>query len=47
MITTKAGKGKLTVDIDSFTGFRTPLKKVRMANADQYIQYNNAAFRWL
>lgn len=44
MITTKTGKGKLTVDIDSYTGFRTPLKKVKMANADQYIQYNNAAF---
>lgn len=45
MITTKTGKGKLTVDIDSYTGFRTPLKKVKLANADQYIQYNNAAFQ--
>ncbi|PWB22039.1 SusC/RagA family TonB-linked outer membrane protein [Flavobacterium sp. HTF] len=44
MITTKTGKGKLTVDIDSYAGFRTPLKKVKMANSDQYIQYNNAAF---
>ncbi|MCM0666628.1 SusC/RagA family TonB-linked outer membrane protein [Flavobacterium tyrosinilyticum] len=44
MITTKTGKGKLTVDIDSYAGFRSPLKKVKMANADQYIQYNNAAF---
>ncbi|UUF12623.1 MULTISPECIES: SusC/RagA family TonB-linked outer membrane protein [Flavobacterium] len=44
MITTKAGKGKLVVDVDSYTGFRTPLKKVKMANSDQYIQYSNAAF---
>jgi len=44
MITTKSGKGKMNVEIESFTGFRTPLKKVKMANADQYIQYNNAAF---
>jgi TonB-linked SusC/RagA family outer membrane protein len=44
MITTKTGKGKLVVDIDSYAGFRSPLKKVKMANADQYMQYNNAAF---
>jgi TonB-linked SusC/RagA family outer membrane protein len=43
MITTKAGKGKLTVELESFVGFRTPLKKVRMANSDQYISYNNIA----
>lgn len=44
MITTKAGKGKLTVDVESFAGFRTPLKTVKMANADEYIRYSNAAF---
>ena len=44
MITTKTGKGKVVVDVDSYVGIRTPLKKVTMANADQYIQYNNAAF---
>ncbi|KFF17135.1 SusC/RagA family TonB-linked outer membrane protein [Flavobacterium hydatis] len=43
MITTKSGKGKLTVELESFTGFRTPLKKVKMANSDQYISYNNLA----
>ncbi|TDW52065.1 TonB-linked SusC/RagA family outer membrane protein [Flavobacterium sp. 270] len=43
MITTKAGKGKLTVDIDSYAGFRTPLKKVKMADSAQYVQYSNAA----
>ncbi|TPG32120.1 SusC/RagA family TonB-linked outer membrane protein [Flavobacterium pectinovorum] len=44
MITTKAGKGKLTVDVESFAGFRTPLKNVKMANADEYVRYSNAAF---
>ncbi|KIC02007.1 TonB-dependent receptor [Flavobacterium sp. JRM] len=43
MITTKTGKGKLTVEVESFTGFRTPLKKVKMADSDQYISYNNLA----
>ncbi|MEO6174918.1 MAG: SusC/RagA family TonB-linked outer membrane protein [Flavobacterium circumlabens] len=44
MITTKSGKGKLTVDVESFAGFRTPLKKVKMANSDDYVRYSNAAF---
>ncbi|WP_291286497.1 SusC/RagA family TonB-linked outer membrane protein [Flavobacterium sp.] len=44
MITTKAGKGKLSVDVESFTGFRSPLKKVKMANSDEYVRYSNAAF---
>lgn len=44
MITTKAGKGKLVVDVESFTGFRTPLKTVKMANADEYVRYSNAAY---
>ncbi|MNQ41327.1 TonB-dependent Receptor Plug Domain protein [compost metagenome] len=44
MITTKSGKGKLTVDVESFAGVRTPLKKVKMANSDEYVRYSNAAF---
>ncbi|TDX11776.1 SusC/RagA family TonB-linked outer membrane protein [Flavobacterium sp. S87F.05.LMB.W.Kidney.N] len=44
MITTKAGKGKLTVDVESFAGFRTPLKKVKMANAAEYVNYSNVAY---
>ena len=45
MITTKAGKGKMTVDVESFAGFRTPLKTVRMANSDEFVRYSNEAFR--
>ncbi|MDP5200471.1 SusC/RagA family TonB-linked outer membrane protein [Flavobacterium sp. DG2-3] len=44
MITTKGGKGKLTVDVESFAGVRTPLKTVKMANSDEYIRYSNAAY---
>ncbi len=44
MITTKSGKGKLTVDVESFAGIRTPLKKVRMANSDEYVRYSNIAY---
>ncbi|WP_456315538.1 SusC/RagA family TonB-linked outer membrane protein [Pseudomonas shirazensis] len=44
MITTKSGKGKLTVDVESFAGFRTALKNVKMANSDEFIRYSNAAF---
>lgn len=44
MITTKAGKGKMNVELESFAGIRSPLKKVKMANADEYVRYSNAAF---
>ncbi|WP_347051910.1 SusC/RagA family TonB-linked outer membrane protein [Flavobacterium olei] len=44
MITTKAGKGKMTVDVDSYAGFKTALKKVKMANSEQFARYSNAAF---
>lgn len=44
MITTKAGKGKLTVDVDSYSGFKTALKKVKMANSEEFARYSNAAF---
>jgi len=46
IITTKKGKGeKLTVEIESFAGTRTPLKKVKMANSNQFAVYNNAALK--
>lgn len=44
MITTKTGKGKLTVDFDSYVGFKTALKEVKMANAEEFARYSNAAF---
>ncbi|WDF65124.1 SusC/RagA family TonB-linked outer membrane protein [Flavobacterium sp. KACC 22763] len=44
IITTKKGKGdKVSVEVESFAGVRTPLKKVKMANGDQYAAYSNAA----
>ncbi|SNR36491.1 SusC/RagA family TonB-linked outer membrane protein [Flavobacterium sp. ov086] len=44
IITTKKGKGeKVSVEIESFAGFRQPLKKVKMANSNQYAAYSNAA----
>ncbi|MFB9080028.1 SusC/RagA family TonB-linked outer membrane protein [Flavobacterium procerum] len=44
IITTKKGKGdKVTVEVESFAGFRKPLKTMKMANSDQYVAYTNAA----
>ncbi|MCG9793621.1 SusC/RagA family TonB-linked outer membrane protein [Flavobacterium algicola] len=44
IITTKQGKGdKVTVEVESFTGFRNPLKKVQMADSNAYARYTNAA----
>ncbi|MCV9929174.1 SusC/RagA family TonB-linked outer membrane protein [Flavobacterium sp. LS1R49] len=44
IITTKKGKGdKVSVEIESFTGTRSPLKKVKMANSAQYAAYSNVA----
>ena len=44
IITTKKGKGdKVSVEIESFAGFRSPLKKVKMADSNQYAAYTNAA----
>ncbi|ASK29861.1 SusC/RagA family TonB-linked outer membrane protein [Chryseobacterium sp. T16E-39] len=42
IITTKSGKGKLSVSYDGLIGIRNPLKKVKMANASQFANYNNA-----
>ena len=43
IITTKSGKGKLSVSYDGLMGIRTPLKTVKMANASEFATYNNAA----
>lgn len=44
IITTKKGKGdKVSVEVETFAGFRKPLKKVQMANSSQYVAYSNAA----
>ncbi|WP_419870517.1 SusC/RagA family TonB-linked outer membrane protein [Chryseobacterium sp. CT-SW4] len=42
IITTKSGRGKLTVSYDGLVGIRNPLKKVKMANASEFTGYNNA-----
>ncbi|MBF7091443.1 SusC/RagA family TonB-linked outer membrane protein [Flavobacterium sp. ALJ2] len=44
IITTKKGKGdKVSVEIESFAGVRSPLKKVKMANSDAFARYSNTA----
>ncbi|HAY3552018.1 SusC/RagA family TonB-linked outer membrane protein [Elizabethkingia meningoseptica] len=43
IITTKTGKGKLSVSYDGFVGVRTPLKEVKMADASEFARYNNIA----
>ncbi|PWN72069.1 SusC/RagA family TonB-linked outer membrane protein [Chryseobacterium phosphatilyticum] len=43
IITTKSGKGKLSVTYDGLVGIRTPLKTVKMANASEFAAYNNIA----
>lgn len=44
IITTKQGKGnKITIDFESFLGFRTPLSVVKMAGSNKYAYYSNAA----
>lgn len=46
IITTKKGKGdKVTVEIESFTGIREPLKKVKMAGSNKYAHYSNSALQ--
>ncbi|WP_312076271.1 SusC/RagA family TonB-linked outer membrane protein [Chryseobacterium sp.] len=47
IITTKSGKGKLKVEYDGLVGIRNPLKKVKMANAQEFINYNNIANSFL
>ncbi|MNF25737.1 TonB-dependent Receptor Plug Domain protein [compost metagenome] len=46
IITTKKGKGdKVTVEIESYTGIREPLKKVKMAGSNKYAHYSNSALQ--
>ncbi|MDL2214764.1 TonB-dependent receptor [Dysgonomonas sp. OttesenSCG-928-M03] len=42
LITTKKGQeGKVKIGVDSYVGVKSILKKVKMANASQYIEYFN------
>ena len=44
MITTKKGKGKkLSLDYESFIGFRNPQSVVKMAGSNKYSHYTNSA----
>ena len=44
IVTTKKGKGdRVTVEVESFAGFRKPLRTVKMAGSDAYARYSNAA----
>ncbi|MFH6944929.1 SusC/RagA family TonB-linked outer membrane protein [Flavobacterium sp. FlaQc-52] len=46
IITTKRGTGnKVSVEIESFGGIRTPLKKVKMAGSNKYAHYTNSALQ--
>lgn len=46
IITTKKGKGdKVSVEFESFAGFREPLKKVKMAGSNKYSHYSNSALQ--
>ncbi|TDD98040.1 SusC/RagA family TonB-linked outer membrane protein [Flavobacterium cellulosilyticum] len=46
IITTKKGKGnKLSIEAESFAGFREPLKTVKMAGSNQFSHYTNAALQ--
>nr|WP_315179392.1 SusC/RagA family TonB-linked outer membrane protein [uncultured Flavobacterium sp.] len=46
IITTKKGKGdRVTVEVESFAGFRAPLKKVKMAGSNKYSHYSNSALQ--
>lgn len=42
IITTKSGRGKLSVSYDGLIGIRNPLKTIKMANASEFANYNNA-----
>ena len=43
IITTKSGKGKLSVSYDGLVGFRTPLRTMNMADSSQFVTYTNIA----
>lgn len=43
IITTKKGKGKMNVELDSFIGFRKPQSLVKMAGSNKFAFYTNMA----
>ncbi len=43
IITTKKGKGAMSVNFDNYFGIRNPLKIVKMASSNQYAYYTNLA----
>lgn len=46
IITTKKGKGgKVSVELETYAGFRQPLKKVKMAGSNKYSHYSNVALQ--
>ncbi len=46
IITTKKGSGdKVSVEIESFAGVRSPLKTVKMAGSNKYAYYSNSALQ--
>lgn len=46
IITTKKGKaGAVSVEIESFAGFRQPLQKVKMAGSNKFSYYTNSALQ--
>ncbi|CAM3079099.1 SusC/RagA family TonB-linked outer membrane protein [Flavobacterium frigoris] len=46
IITTKKGKGDgVTVELESFAGFRDPLKRVKMSGSNKYSYYSNSALQ--
>lgn len=46
IINTKKGKGnKISVEIESFSGIREPLRKVKMAGSNKYAHYSNVALQ--
>ncbi|ASE61797.1 SusC/RagA family TonB-linked outer membrane protein [Chryseobacterium indologenes] len=42
IITTKSGRGKLSVSYDGLVGIRNPLKTIKMASGSEFANYNNA-----
>jgi len=46
IITTKQGGGnKISVEVETFAGFRSPLRTVKMAGSNKYSHYSNAALQ--
>jgi len=46
IITTKKGRGdKVSVEFETFAGFRQPLQKVKMAGSNQFSHYSNSALQ--